>query len=174
MATDTLILCKALADFGEALKKDCPKNDCTIYRNIYERYCEEYADYKRITEAIAELSDTTRRALEHAIRKSEMELYEMWAGNYAVVKQRVALGMASAGTKPERKKTTVFEAITKDKPTLAGFLRSLPVIEAPWDDAFHKQYCAGCGKQDCDVCPNEEFRNNPEWWLSLVAEAAEL
>ena len=73
-----------------------------------------------------------------------------------------------------KNKGTVFEAITKDAPTLAGFLRSLPVIEAPWDDAFHKQYCAGCGKQDCDVCPNEEFRNNQEWWLSLVPEAAEL
>lgn len=73
-----------------------------------------------------------------------------------------------------KSKETVFEAITKDAPTLAGFLRSLPVLEAPWDDAFHKRYCAGCGKQDCDVCPNEEFRNNPEWWLSLVAEAAEL
>ena len=80
MATDTLILCKALADFGEALKKDCPKNDCTIYRNIYERYCEEYADYKRITEAIAELSDTTRRALEHAIRKCDWLLFYLGGG----------------------------------------------------------------------------------------------
>jgi len=31
---------------------------------------------------------------------------------------------------------TAFDAITKDKPTLAGFLRSLPCIEAPWDAAF--------------------------------------
>lgn len=74
----------------------------------------------------------------------------------------------------KRQEATVFEAITKDKPTLAGFLRSLPVLEAPWDDAFHKRYCTGCGKQDCDVCPNEEFRSNPEWWLSLKAEGAEL
>ena len=28
--------------------------------------------------------------------------------------------------------TTAFDAITKDKPTLAGFLRSLPCIEAPY------------------------------------------
>ena len=33
---------------------------------------------------------------------------------------------------------TAFDAITKDKPTLAGFLRSLPCIEAPWDAAFQK------------------------------------
>ena len=35
---------------------------------------------------------------------------------------------------------TAFDAITKDKPTLAGFLRSLPCIEAPWDAAFQKRY----------------------------------
>lgn len=94
-----------------------------------------------------------------------------------LLKEKIANGCIIDEVKIKERKqqeATVFEAITKDKPTLAGFLRSLPVIEAPWDDAFHKRYCAGCGKQDCDVCPNEEFRNNPEWWLSLVAEAAEL
>lgn len=72
--------------------------------------------------------------------------------------------------------TTVFEAITKDAPTLARVLGSLPVLEAPWDDAFHKAYCAGCDAENCDAenCPHNEFRNNPEWWLSLNAEAAEL
>lgn len=39
---------------------------------------------------------------------------------------------------------TAFDAITKDKPTLAGFLRSLPCIEAPWDAAFQKRYCSSC------------------------------
>lgn len=171
MATDTLILFKPLADFGETLKKDCPKNDCAIYRNIYERYCEEYADYKRITETIVDLSEATIRALERAIRHSEKELYSMWFENYAVLKQRGALGME--GT-IEQQEATVFQAITKDKPTLAGFLRSLPVLEAPWDDAFHKRYCAECGADNCDACQNEEFRSNPEWWLSLDAEGAEL
>lgn len=61
-----------------------------------------------------------------------------------------------------RQFTSVFDAITKDKPTLAGFLRSLPVIEAPWD-----------GADSCDDCPNEQFRNNPEWWLSLPAAEVE-
>ena len=37
---------------------------------------------------------------------------------------------------------TAFDAITKDKPTLAGFLRSIPCIEAPWDAAFQKRYCS--------------------------------
>lgn len=70
-------------------------------------------------------------------------------------------------------KTTVFEAITRDKPTLAGFLRSLPVLEAPWDSEFHKRYCHSCGAENCDACPNEQFRNNPEWWLSLSAAEVE-
>lgn len=100
--TDTLILFKPLADFGEALKKDCPKNDCIIYRNIYERYCEEYTDYKRIKETFADLSEATIRTLEHAIRASEKELYAMWFENCAVLKQRDALGMAYGNAKPER------------------------------------------------------------------------
>lgn len=68
---------------------------------------------------------------------------------------------------------TAFDAITKDKPTLAGFLRSLPVIEAPWDAAFQKRYCSSCTAENCDDCPNEQFRNNPEWWLSLPAAEVE-
>ena len=100
--TDTLILFRPLAEFGEALKKECPNNDCASYRNSYERYCEEYADYKRIKEAFTDLSEATARALEHAIRTSEKELYAMWFDNYAVLKQRAALGMDYANTKPER------------------------------------------------------------------------
>ncbi|MFR2970613.1 MAG: hypothetical protein ACLTMK_06215, partial [Christensenellaceae bacterium] len=88
--TDTLILFKPLADFGEALKKDCPKNDCTSYLYTYEQYCAIYADYKRIKETIADLSEATVRVLEHAIRKTEAELYKMWFENYAVLKQRAA------------------------------------------------------------------------------------
>ena len=156
--TDTLILFKPLADFGEALKKECPNNDCIVYRNIYERYCEEYADYKRIKEAFADLSEATIRTLEHAIRTSEKELYTMWFENYAVLKQRAALGMAYGGMKPKRATldgVTAFDAITKDKPTLAGFLRSLPVIEAPWDGAFQERFCVECGADSCDDCPNE-------------------
>lgn len=64
---------------------------------------------------------------------------------------------------------TAFDAIAKDKPTLAGFLRSLPCIEAPWDAAFQKRYCSSCTAENCDACANEQFRNNPEWWLSLPA-----
>lgn len=68
-------------------------------------------------------------------------------------------------------KRTIFEAVTKDKHTLAETLGSLPVLEAPWDDAFHKIYCAECEAENCDAenCPHNEFRNNPEWWLSLPA-----
>lgn len=69
-----------------------------------------------------------------------------------------------------RQFTSVFDAITKDKPTLAGFLRSLPCIEAPWDAAFQKRYCSSCTAENCDACANEQFRNNPEWWLSLPAD----
>lgn len=177
--TDTLILCKSLADFGEALKKDCPKNDCVVYRNIYERYCEEYADYQRIKTAIPDLSEATVRALEHAIRTSQKELYGMWFDNYAVLKQRAALGMACESTpkpKADRGGATVFEAVTKDAAALAALLGSLPVLEAPWDDEFHKRFCSSCDAENCDAenCPNNAFRNNPAWWLALDASGVEL
>lgn len=73
-------------------------------------------------------------------------------------------------------KTTVFEAVTKDAATLARLLGALPVLEAPWDDEFHKRYCATCDAENCDAenCPNNAFRNNPAWWLSLDATGVEL
>ena len=42
-------------------------------------------------------------------------------------------------------------------------------MEGPWDDRFHEQFCAGCDAENCDACPNEEFRNNHGWWLTLEA-----
>lgn len=114
---DTLILFKPLAEFGEALKKECPNNDCTIYRDTYKKYCVEYADYKRIREALPDLSKETVRVLEHAIRAREIELYAMWFENHAVLKQRDALGMACRGVKPKQAtldSVTAFDAITEE------------------------------------------------------------
>lgn len=72
--TDTLALYRALADFGEALRASCPHNDCTIYRNTYEMYCEAYEDYKRIKETLPGIHDVTIRALESSIRKRESQV----------------------------------------------------------------------------------------------------
>lgn len=71
-------------------------------------------------------------------------------------------------------KKTVFEAVTKDAATLAALLASLPVLETPWDKEFQKRYCKKCPSPDCDFCPHERFRNNPDWWLALTAEGAGL
>lgn len=49
------------------------------------------------------------------------------------IKERIANGcIIGDEVLNVRQFTSVFDAITKDKPTLAGFLRSLPVIEAPY------------------------------------------
>lgn len=86
------------------------------------------------------------------------------------IKERIANGcIIGDEVLNVRQFIAVFDAITKDKPTLAGFLRSLPCIEAPWDAAFQKRYCSSCTAENCDACENEQFRNNPEWWLSLPA-----
>lgn len=67
---------------------------------------------------------------------------------------------------------TNFEAITAGVQGLGRFLRSLPDHrKQPWDTEFQKRYCSGCAAENCDACPNERFRNNPEWWLSLEADS---
>ena len=76
------------------------------------------------------------------------------------IKERIANGcIIGDEVLNVRQFTSVFDAITKDKPTLAGFLRSLPCIEAPWDAAFQKRYCSSCTAENCDACANEQFRN---------------
>lgn len=86
-----LLLCPALVELGEALKGSCPPDDCVIYRNVYEMYCEKLADYRRIVAACPNLSDSTTRALEQAIRKDELQLYDMWKENIAVNRKREAI-----------------------------------------------------------------------------------
>lgn len=71
---------------------------------------------------------------------------------------------------------TEFERITKSPEVLGEFLRSLPIIEGPWDEEFQQRFCSGCGKVSCDDgsrCPYEDKRNNPGWWLTLQAEKTE-
>ena len=58
----------------------------------------------------------------------------------------------------------VFEKITESPETLAAFLGSIPAIETPWDDAFHRIYCSSCSAEDCDDCRRPE-RDSPLWWL---------
>ena len=47
---------------------------------------------------------------------------------------------------------TNFEKLTASPEALAAFLSAIPVADSPWDDAFHKQFCHGCGLENCDHC----------------------
>lgn len=42
---------------------------------------------------------------------------------------------------------TNFEAIAAGAQELGRFLRSLPILEAPWDTEFQKRYCSGCAAE---------------------------
>ena len=44
-----------------------------------------------------------------------------------------------------------YQSITESPETLAAFLGSIPAIETPWDDAFHRLYCSSCAAADCVV-----------------------
>lgn len=84
--------------------------------------------------------------------------------------------MTTAEKEREVLTVTEFERITKSPETLGAFLRSLQILEGPWDTAFQRQYCSGCGKASCDDgsrCPYEDKRNNPGWWLTLEAQNEE-
>ena len=66
-----------------------------------------------------------------------------------------------------------YQSITASPEALAAFLGTIPAIETPWDDAFHRLYCSSCSAADCDDCRRPE-RDNPLWWLGLpAAEVAE-
>lgn len=69
-----------------------------------------------------------------------------------------------------------FQKITQSPEVLGAFLASLLVADGPWDIAFERNFCAGCGQVSCDDgnrCHYEAQRNNPTWWLKLeVADDA--
>ena len=70
----------------------------------------------------------------------------------------------------KEEKTTNFANLTQSPEVLGAFLSSLPILEGPWDEEFHRRYCDGCTRTDCDGgegCPHSEQRNNPLWWLKL-------
>ena len=53
-----------------------------------------------------------------------------------------------------------YQSITASPEALAAFLGSIPAIETPWDDAFHRLYCSSCAASDCDDCRRPE-RDSP-------------
>ena len=48
---------------------------------------------------------------------------------------------------------TNFDRITASPEVLAAFLASLPCLDAPWDDAFHRVFC--------DNCPTTDYWRQP-------------
>ena len=65
-----------------------------------------------------------------------------------------------------------YQSIAESPETLAAFLGSIPAIETPWDDAFHRLCCSSCTADVCDDCRRPE-RDSPLWWLGLPAEEVE-
>ncbi len=78
------------AKIGEALMKECPNNDCIIFRNVYGIFRAVEADYKRIIEAFPDLDESTELAILKKLHECRKELHEMYSGNYAIQKYRKA------------------------------------------------------------------------------------
>ena len=52
---------------------------------------------------------------------------------------------------------TNFEKLTASLETLGAFLASIPTTGGPWDEAFRREFCAGCGQEDCEpTCPHQD------------------
>lgn len=66
---------------------------------------------------------------------------------------------------------TVFDRLTASPAALGAFLRTILVLTGPWDTAFHRRFCDTCPAENCDACPNEAERDNPEWWLGLEVKS---
>lgn len=69
-----------------------------------------------------------------------------------------------------------FERITASPEALGAFLAPLPVLQGPWDDAFHRAFCDTCQVEDCDAenCAHQAERNNPTWWLKRECDDTDL
>lgn len=95
---------------------------------------------------------------------------------YILMTTKTREGEAEAWEKLAEEKKGVsmnnYQSITASPEALAAFLGSIPAIETPWDDAFHRLYCSSCSAADCDDCRRPE-RDSPLWWLGLPAAEVE-
>ena len=71
----------SLRSLGEQLVKDCPENDCIIYRNIYTDYQRSIEQYKEVA---GSLDNTLLCGMRKALRERKAELMRMYAENYAI------------------------------------------------------------------------------------------
>ena len=68
---------------GEALKQDCPDNDCRLFLNIYNSATEAAAAYNEI-EASGKYSEMTLLLLRKGIREQISTLHDMNCNNFAI------------------------------------------------------------------------------------------
>jgi Fe-S-cluster-containing dehydrogenase component len=65
-----------------------------------------------------------------------------------------------------------YEKYTSSPEMLEKLLKEVSTREEkPWEIAFNRIFCHECEHDTCpEVCPHEEQRDNPGWWLGLEAE----
>ena len=69
-----------------------------------------------------------------------------------------------------------FEKYTSSPEMIEKLLKEVSEkAEKPWEIAFEQIFCSSCAFDDCPkVCPHEDCRDNPGWWLGLEAGACML
>lgn len=81
MNNDNLALGYSLRSLGEQLRKDCPENDCTIYLNIYNDYCESLDQLQTIGN---KMTNTLQIGMRRILRERKAELVRLYSENYAI------------------------------------------------------------------------------------------
>lgn len=63
-----------------------------------------------------------------------------------------------------------FQSITASPEALAAFLGSIPAIETPWDEAFHRLCCSSCSA--AEYCKNSPLNFCTEVLYAWAKEEA--
>ncbi len=124
---------QAIFELGMALRKECPNNDCIIYRNVFNMAM-------ALDDALDFNFDYAREVLARQLFKDQRELRTMYRDNYAVRTYREQLAVQKFGVPAE---------VTPHKPGDGGVL-ALPLrsnIPYPKHEDWKLVTCPVCGAE---------------------------
>jgi len=122
-----------LYELGRSLERDCPENDCMIFRNVFRMAVQ-------LDDALDHMSGYVRDTLERELFLRQREMSQMYWKNYAVTSYREQL-------RAQKESLTV--SITPHKPGDGGIL-TLPLrsnIPSPKNKDWKLITCPVCGSE---------------------------
>ena len=87
---DGLCLCPGMVYVAEHLMEECPEDDCKVFLNIFNDYCQSVNQYMRIKQE--GITVTLDMAMYNGLVKRRTALDFMYFNNFAISRYRVKLG----------------------------------------------------------------------------------